>query len=143
MTGAAPLILHAGVVAWQDHGVLITGPSGSGKSALALMLMAYGCDLVADDRVLLSRSGDRLMAAAPDAIRGRIEARGIGILGAATAGPVALVLAVDMGLAETARMPAPRQAEYLGVSVPLLHKVETGSFPAAIVQYLKSGPTHD
>ena len=47
-------ILHATCIAWQGRGVLIRGPSGSGKSALALGLMAHGAVLVADDRVKLS-----------------------------------------------------------------------------------------
>jgi HPr kinase/phosphorylase len=44
------LVLHATTVAIGGRGVLILGPSGSGKSGLALELMAMGAGLVADDR---------------------------------------------------------------------------------------------
>ena len=76
------LRLHASCVAWEDRAVLITGSSGSGKSSLALSLMAYGCALVADDQTMLHRQHNALIPKAPDTIRGQVEARGIGILNA-------------------------------------------------------------
>jgi len=76
--------LHASCVALQDKGLLILGPSGSGKSALALQLMALGAVLVADDYTDLVRCDDRVIARCPAALRGLIEARGIGILRADT-----------------------------------------------------------
>ncbi|WP_343064614.1 serine kinase [Limimaricola variabilis] len=136
----APLALHASCVAWQGRGLLIIGPSGSGKSALALALMALGCDLVADDQVLLSRQPDGgLRAACPATIAGLIEARGVGLLNAVPAGPVRLVLAVARGTPETERLPPERSVTYLGCSLPLLHDVGTGHFAPAILQYLKAG----
>ena len=74
------LLLHATAVAVDDQAVLIEGASGSGKSALALTLMAFGAVLVADDRVLLQIAGGNLIATPPATIAGRIEARGMGIL---------------------------------------------------------------
>ena len=65
MTDLAETIVHASCVTVQGRGVLITGASGSGKSALALSLMALGADLVADDRVILSLDRGRVMASAP------------------------------------------------------------------------------
>ena len=67
MTGA--LTLHATCVAVEGRGVLITGPSGSGKSSLALALMAHGARLVADDRVTLSLREGTLWATCPETIR--------------------------------------------------------------------------
>ena len=68
-------------------GVLITGPSGSGKSDLALRLIDHpGGDagleavLIADDRVVLGAEGGALMAAAPDTIKGMLEVRSVGIV---------------------------------------------------------------
>ena len=134
------MIVHASCVALGGRGVLILGGSGTGKSALALQLMAYGAALVSDDRTILSNQGGALQAAAPDTIRGRIEARGIGILNAAAADPCRVVLAIDMDRVETARMPPPRDWTACDATVPLLHKVESLHFAAAILQYLESGP---
>jgi HPr kinase/phosphorylase len=132
--------LHASCVAWRGRGVLITGRSGSGKSALALALMALGCDLVADDRTELSLLPDGgLRASCPAAIAGMIEARGVGLLGAVPAGPVRLHLAVTLDVAETARFPPKRSVAHLGCSLPLLHDIGTGHFAPAILQYLKAG----
>ena len=66
--------VHASCVACDGAGVLILGASGAGKSGLALNLMALGAALVADDRVVLSREGDVVLAACPLPLRGLIEA---------------------------------------------------------------------
>jgi HPr kinase/phosphorylase len=138
-----PLIMHASCVAYNGRAVLILGASGRGKSGLALQLMALGADLVADDRTCLvveDRGGhSSLIASAPDTLRGRIEARGVGILNAQAAGACPVVLAVDLDRTETQRLPDVRHCEFLSVSVPLLHMVDSNAFPAAILQYLKTG----
>ena len=62
----------------SDAGVLLIGPSGSGKSDLALRLIALGAVLVADDRVELFVQHGTLMARAPQALAGLVEIRGGG-----------------------------------------------------------------
>ena len=118
---------------------MILGPSGSGKSALALQLMAMGCDLVSDDRTVVTARDGVLIASAPEAIRGRIEARGVGLLTAAAAPSATVVLAVDLRRDETERLPPWRTHRVLDIDLPLLHRVASPHFPAAILQYLKSG----
>jgi HPr kinase/phosphorylase len=137
---AGAVTLHAGCVALDGRGLLILGPSGSGKSALALQLMALGCGLVSDDRTCLHRDGGALIATAPPALRGLIEAWGIGLLAAGTMAGARLVCAVDLGVVETERMPPARSRSWQGISLPLLHNVATPAFPAALLQYLRAGP---
>ncbi|RMD94668.1 MAG: hypothetical protein D6811_02350, partial [Alphaproteobacteria bacterium] len=91
----AQTILHASAVGLEGRGVLILGASGAGKSSLALELMARGAALVADDRVWLTRRGTAVILTPPAAIAGRIEARGVGLLGAAWR-PAELAVAVDL-----------------------------------------------
>ena len=102
-----PLCLHASCVALAGRGVLICGKSGSGKSALALQLMAYGAVLVADDRTLVAREGGRLTARAPAPIRGLIEARGMGLISAKASAAAALIACADLDQVETERLPQP------------------------------------
>lgn len=135
----AQTTLHADCVAVDGRGLLVLGASGSGKSGLALNLMALGATLVADDRVILSRQNDSLMASAPASISGLIEARGIGLLNAATGGPVQVALVVDLDQTESDRMPPSREIDILGKTLTLLFKVDAPHFPAALVQYLKAG----
>ncbi|WP_425466087.1 HPr kinase/phosphorylase [Ostreiculturibacter nitratireducens] len=132
-------VLHASCVAFGPAAILILGPSGSGKSALALQLMALGCDLVSDDRTEVSIDGEAVMARAPAAIRGMIEARGIGLLAADVRDRVPVRFVVDLSQTETERLPPPRQTNVLGREMPLIHRVESAYFPAAILQYLKGG----
>jgi HPr kinase/phosphorylase len=136
---SAETVLHASCVAHGGRAALITGRSGSGKSALALELMAHGARLVADDRTHLRATATALLADAPPAIRGLIEARGVGLLHAAPWGPAPVALVIDMDTAETERLPPRRSIELLGHRLALLHKVDKGYFPAAILQYLLSG----
>jgi serine kinase of HPr protein (carbohydrate metabolism regulator) len=72
--------LHASCVAIGGRAVLIEGPSGSGKSDLALRLIDRGARLVSDDYTILVREGGGLKACAPANIAGQIEVRAIGIV---------------------------------------------------------------
>lgn len=133
------VILHAGCVSFAGRGVLILGPSGSGKSGLALQLMALGCDLVSDDRTAVVLRDGAAIASAPAPIAGRIEARGIGLLAARAEPAARLAVVVDLSHLESERLPPWRTHSLLGVELPLLHRVESTHFPAAILQYLKAG----
>lgn len=114
--------LHATAVALTPGaGVLILGPSGAGKSGLALRLMAFGARLVADDRVLLA-----------------VE-EGAGILRAETLAQARIVLAVDMGRDEAERLPPSREIAFLGVTLPLVLRLQHGHLEAVILQWLKAG----
>ena len=133
-------VWHGSAVAWGARCALIRGPSGSGKSGLALELMGLGATLVADDSVVLNSDPDGVpVARAPDALRGLIEARGVGLLRADPGEAAVVVLIVDLGTVETERLPPERTTDVLGHTVALVQKVESPHFASAILQYLKSG----
>jgi serine kinase of HPr protein (carbohydrate metabolism regulator) len=114
--------VHATTIAIDGAGVLLRGPSASGKSDLALRLIDRGARLVADDRTVLARQGAAVQASAPRAIEGKIEVRGLGIVRLPDAAPATLRLVVDLVRpGEIERMPASASAALLGVSLPVLH----------------------
>jgi serine kinase of HPr protein (carbohydrate metabolism regulator) len=129
LAGAVEYI-HATAIAVGGRGVLIRGPSGSGKSDLALRCLGLGpsaflqdtVKLVADDQVMLTRERDALIATAPAALRGRLEVRGVGILEVATAAQCEVVLVADLvsdGVIE--RLPDPWPKAIIGgFEVPLI-----------------------
>ncbi len=86
--------VHASCIAIDGHAVLIFGPSGSGKSDLALRLIDRGARLVSDDYSRLFVRDGQIFATAPETIKGLIEIRGVGIISLAplTEAPVALCL---------------------------------------------------
>ena len=108
-------------VAIDGLGILIRGPSGAGKSDLALRLIDGGAMLISDDQTELVREGNRLVARAPDTIRGRLEVRGIGIVTVPAAARAPLVLVVDLVPPEQVnRMPNPGRWRQDGVEIPLI-----------------------
>jgi serine kinase of HPr protein (carbohydrate metabolism regulator) len=111
--------LHATCVALGDRGVLITGPSGSGKSDLALRLIDEGAKLIADDLTTLRAEDGHLLALAPPRLSGKLEVRGIGIMPVPSAPQARLALEVALApSAEIERLPEPETAQYLGVTLP-------------------------
>ncbi len=135
--GAGPLQLHASAVSVAGHAVLLKGPSGTGKSTLALQLMAFGAALIADDRTDILLQGGWPTAACPEPIRGRLEARGVGVLAVEAGVPAPIHLVVDMERTETLRLPPERNISLLGQRIRLLHKAESVLFAPALLQYLK------
>ena len=105
----------------DGSGVLLRGPSGSGKSDLALRLIDAGARLVADDQTELRRSGGEIVAAAPPTIAGRIEIRGLGIVRCPAVAGSPLRLVVDLvAPAEVERLPEPLSCRYLDCDIPLI-----------------------
>jgi HPr kinase/phosphorylase len=111
--------IHATCVDVDGVGVLLRGPSGSGKSDLALRLIDGGARLVADDRTDLAVEDGRLIATCPAPLAGRLEVRGVGI-GPVPAVPQAVVgLVVDLvapGAVE--RLPEAATCRLDGIAVP-------------------------
>jgi len=129
--------LHATTVSWKGRAAMLVGPSGSGKSSLALQLMALGCDLVSDDQTEITREGERLIARAPKAIKGKIEARGFAILDAATIDQSEIVCVIDLGVIEKDRLPQDKSIEICGKAIKLFHNPGKSLLQGAVLQYLK------
>jgi HPr kinase/phosphorylase len=124
----APTI-HASAVLVGSHAALIRGPSGSGKSRLALaLLQAAGrgalpfARLVADDRAEVEPGNGRLLVRPAPALAGLIEVRGLGIRQVPHE-PMAVVgIVVDLAAADAARLPetASQTCEIERITLPRL-----------------------
>jgi hypothetical protein len=116
------ITIHATTVSLDGRGVVLRGPSGSGKSDLAVRLINEGALLVADDQTVLFIEGGRLKAQPPIEIAGKMEVRGIGIV---TMGPPAIVpvfLLIDMtDPADVPRMADFVPVELVGQKIPRIH----------------------
>ncbi len=138
------MIHHAGLLALRQagdwRGVLIEGPSGSGKSDLALRALDAGWSLISDDRTLLWACEGRLYGRAPDVLAGLIEARGVGVLpasGRAYARIHMVARCVDDGVVD--RLPNDETQALLGVSLPL---VRLAALEASATAKLSRALTH-
>lgn len=103
---------------------MIEGVSGTGKSTLAMRMLALGARLVADDRTRLRRGTGAvpLWADAPETLPPLLEVRRLGLVAARPFGPVPLIAVVDLEApAETDRHPEPRHCTRLGCRLRLFH----------------------
>jgi serine kinase of HPr protein (carbohydrate metabolism regulator) len=110
----SPATVHASALLIGEAGVLVRGASGSGKSSLLLSLLDRdrSCRLVADDRVILTASHQRLLASTPAELAGFIEIRGQGIARRPFVSPVVVRLIVDLLAPDLcARLPEAADAE--------------------------------
>lgn len=120
------MIQHAGLVAYRRGGrwagALIVGPSGSGKSDLALRAIALGLRLVADDRTVVFSSGGRLFGRAAMSLRTLLEVRGVGIarLPQAPLAEISLVARCVDSPVVIERQPEPMFETIEGVAVPVV-----------------------
>ena len=130
------MLIHASCVVVNSRGLLITGPSGSGKSALVLQLMAFGAALVADDQTELTLENNRLIARCPPNLSGLIEARGVGILRTTPIAQTEIVLVADLSQPESDRLPPRRKVNLLGRAVDLVLGQGNPHFPASVLCYL-------
>jgi HPr kinase/phosphorylase len=123
----ATALIHGTCVALGRNAAILQGPSGSGKSDLALRFVLRSpaeldAALVADDQVHIEARGGTLIARPPSALAGKIEVRGLGILTLPHRGEAGLKLVVQLAEPhDVPRWPVAQQAEPIcGIALPLI-----------------------
>jgi HPr kinase/phosphorylase len=119
--------VHASAVLTGARAVLIRGAAGTGKSRLALALIAAAqtgilrfAHLVGDDRVHLESCHGRLMVRPTAALAGLIEVRGIGIRRLDHEPRAIVGLVVDLAADDAERLPTFGDVVISGISLPRL-----------------------
>lgn len=141
--------IHGTAILIGDRGVLITGPSGSGKSSLALaliecfLLRGQFAVLVGDDQLFVAGHKGRLVCRVPPAIAGLVEVPGLGpkpVLYEPSAALDLVVRLVPAGAMQ--RMPEEASLSIEGCSLPVLSLAQRNIAAAlpAIVAGLKRFP---
>jgi HPr kinase/phosphorylase len=137
--------IHATAVIVGDRGVLIRGPSGSGKSSLALSLLQAAdgifTRLVGDDRIHVEAAHGRLLMRPALALQGLIEIRGVGIMRRPFE-PVAVAhLVVDIDATDAQRLPQPEAlaTRIAGVSLARLPVAPGADARSRLLAFLVDG----
>jgi HPr kinase/phosphorylase len=144
-----PATVHASAVLVGCRAVLIRGPSGSGKSQLALALIETArtgslpfARLVGDDRIHLKVAHGRLLVQAAEALMGLVEARGLGLMQIRYEASAVIGLVVDLAATDAERLPeaAGRRTEIQGVGLSRLAvALGTPALPA-VLAFINSSP---
>lgn len=141
----SPSTVHATALIVGHRGILIRGPSGSGKSRLALSLLQSAGSgfvrLVGDDRIHLAAVNGRLLMRPATALAGLIELRGLGIVRLPFE-PVAVAhLVVDLAAPDAARIPDPaaQSVEIAGVRLARLPVAPGGDPFSQLLGFLQFG----
>lgn len=134
--------MQASAVAINGAAVLLTGPSGSGKSDLCLRLMDRGAVLVADDFVELTRQAADVLVSPPASIRGLLEIRGLGIKRFACVEGVPVKMVFRLKAPDKIeRLPSPDMIDLCGTPVPVFDLYAfAASATAIIMTALESSP---
>ena len=114
--------IYATAVAYCGVGVLIRGPSGSGKSDLALRLIEDGANLIADDQVIIESVRNELYLSPPDSVSGLVEVRGFGVIKIESVRNVKLRLIIDLDPSfKTERGPIMKEELIKNIIVPVIN----------------------
>ena len=141
---------NATAIACAGRAALICGVSGSGKSDLALRCLAMApnalvpvpAQLVSDDYVVCERVGTGLAVGTPDALAGKIEVRGVGIMTVPYVARAAAAMVVELAdAASIERFPdPPEMRDLFGVQLPVLRvNAFEASAPLKVLLALHSG----
>ena len=136
---AAKQRLHGTSVELSGQGILILGPSGSGKSSLARDLIVLGAKLVADDQTVLTQDGPTITLSRPPSLPTGLELRGIGIVACPCVASAPLRMIVDLAETEQDRIPPEREYAVFGVKVPLILGAGLDGLAQSLYLYLNFG----
>ena len=145
---ATPTI-HASAVLVGARAILIQGPSGSGKSCLALSLLQAAeagalrfARLIGDDRVHVEASHGRLLIRPAASLAGMIEVRGLGIRHVPHESLAVAGLVVEVGT-PAERLPEPAEMEIVleGIRLPRLAVAAENALPV-LLSYLQTVPAN-
>ncbi len=134
------MFLHASCVEIEKQGILLSGPSGVGKSDVALRLMDGGAKLVSDDQTFLKVEDGALLASPPEKLAGLIEVRSVGLLRFPYSAEVEISLYVELveDPALLERLPEVSFHSLLDCPVRSLKLLgKAASTPAVICAFLK------
>ena len=139
--------IHASAVLIGPKAVLIRGPSGAGKTAVAWRLIEAGrqgvlpfARLVGDDRVELEAAHGRLLVHPAQALAGLLEIRGLGIRRVAHEPVAAVGLVLDIGPPGPDRLPetADMQVTLAGITLPRLGVAAADAALPALLAFLRT-----
>ena len=112
--------VHGTAIALEDKGVLLIGPSGSGKSDLALRLIDSGATLISDDQTICQRRNDEIFLFPHKKINGLIEVRGVGIIKVPFIEDVKLKMIVQLIDKQPERIPVREEKKFLDLNIKFI-----------------------
>ena len=112
--------IGATAISYQKNAILIQGPSGIGKTSLALQLVERGARFIGDDVVEIFLKNNRLYCKAKEKLKGVIEVRGLGLVGGLkVARPAPVLCLIRLHKKPTERLPKQKTISLLNKKIPV------------------------
>jgi len=112
--------IQATAISYYKHAILIQGPSGVGKTSLALKLIEHGATLIGDDVVEIFLKKDTLYCKAKEKLKAVVEVRGLGLVsGLKVAKQTPVLCVIRLHKKYTERLPKTKMISLLGKKVPV------------------------
>ncbi len=139
--------IHGSAVIVQHAGILVRGPSGSGKSALCHGLIQTAhlagdyCAWIADDRLLLSDNGHRLIARPVPEVAGLAEHRHLGVVPVNHVEAAVIDIIVDLSEVQNLERPGEFSFQTTPIEVRAPQRCMAISVPMVLelIERLRSG----
>ena len=136
-------IMHATSVYINGKGIVIFGKSGSGKSKLAIKLIAFGAKLISDDQTQLELKKSRIILRKPVSTPNFIEARGIGLIEVPKVTSAELFCFIKITDIELERLPYEKQKNCFGKKIKMIEFNPKYNNESALFFGLRYGINHN
>ena len=112
--------IQATAISYQKHAILIQGPSGTGKTSLALQLIERGAHLIGDDIVEVFIKNKQLYCKSEEKLKGVVEVRGLGLVaGLKVSKPAPVLCVIRLHKKSTERLPKKKTISLLNKKIPV------------------------
>ena len=112
--------IQATAISYQKHAILIQGPSGTGKTSLALQLIERGAHLIGDDIVEVFIKNKQLYCKSEEKLKGVVEVRGLGLVaGLKVSKPAPVLCVIRLHKKPTERLPKKKTISLLNKKIPV------------------------
>lgn len=131
--------IGATAVSYKKGAILIQGPSGVGKTSLALRLIERGATLIGDDIVEIYLKNNKIYCKSKEKLKGVIEVRGLGLVaGLKVSKPVPVLCVIRLHKKPTERLPHQKTISFFNKKIPVFNFYACNTTEIAVLYAIRA-----